>query len=45
MDSEYDMQLNGKAIDIVGEYKQLALYDVFKGIVSRLLDEDTVMQE
>jgi L-serine deaminase len=30
---------------IVDEYQQLALYDVFKGIVSNLIAEDNKMQE
>jgi hypothetical protein len=30
---------------IVDEYQQLALYDVFKGIVSNLTAEDNKMQE
>ena len=38
--------MNGNVVTtIVDEYKRLALYDVFKGIVSKLVNEDTVMQE
>ena len=29
---------------IVDEYKELALYDIFKGIVSQLVPEDSTMQ-
>lgn len=38
--------MNGGTGTIVDEYKQLALYDIFKGIVSKLVHEgDTEMQE
>jgi len=38
-------QANGTTHSIVDEYKQLALYDIFKDIVGKLVDKDTVMQE
>jgi hypothetical protein len=39
-------RVNGGTGTIVDEYKQLALYDIFKGIVSKLVHEgDTEMQE
>ena len=38
-------QTNGVVITtIVDEYKELALYDIFKGIVSQLVPEDSTMQ-
>ena len=33
------VEVNGTSTTIVDEYKQLVLYDVFKGIVSKLLNE------
>jgi hypothetical protein len=38
---------NGKVdgITIVEEYQRLSLYDIFKGIVSKLLNEDSRMEE
>ena len=29
---------------IIDEYKELALYDIFKGIVSQLIPEDSVVE-
>ena len=43
--AEARMNENGGVSTIVDEYKQLALYDVFKGIVSKLINEDTMIQE
>jgi mannose/fructose/N-acetylgalactosamine-specific phosphotransferase system component IID len=38
-------QVNGSVSTIVDEYKQLALYDIFKGIVAKLVPEEgTAMQ-
>ena len=38
--------VNGNAVaTIVDEYKRLALYDIFEGIVSKLVSGDTVMQK
>ena len=37
---------NGSVSTIVDEYKQLALYDIFKGIVAKLVPEEgTTMQD
>lgn len=35
--------INGNVVTIVDEYKRLALYDIFKGIVSKLINEDIVV--
>jgi hypothetical protein len=37
-DGEGRAQLNSEATTIVDEYQQLALYDIFKGIVSNIID-------
>ena len=43
---EEDFQAENHNIvtNIVDEYKRLALYDIFKEIVSKLINEDMVMQ-
>jgi hypothetical protein len=39
-------RVNGSVSTIVDEYKQLALYDIFKGIVAKLVpEEETAIQE
>ena len=43
---EDTLAVNGNVVTtIVDEYKRLALYDVFKGIVSKLVNDDTVMED
>jgi hypothetical protein len=39
-------RVNGSVRTIVDEYKQLALYEIFKGIVAKLVPEEgTTMQD
>jgi hypothetical protein len=39
-------RVNGGVSTIVDEYKQLALYDIFKGIVAKLVPEEgTTIQD
>ena len=43
---ENSSTVNGNvATALVDEYQRLALYDVFKGIVSKLVNEDDMMKE
>jgi hypothetical protein len=37
--------VNGNVATIVDEYQRLALYDIFEGIVSKLVSGDAVMQQ
>ena len=43
--AEETPQSNGESRTIIDEYKELALYEIFKGIVSKLISEDTETQE